>query len=160
MCVCLCVYLRMYHTVGNIHGVKVHGFRGWKGTMRYLFTKFSTTHGSLCYTRYGSEEFTKESRRQFPELSVSLSKNFKKGNGRNLPDPSGPLARSAPSLLPTTRKLAALPVCCCQQRHWFAIPACKHRNDDPFPFGIGVYQQFQLPKCRCTPGSLISWLQL
>ena len=67
---------------------------------------------------------------------ISLLKNFKKGKGRNLPDPSGPLAQLAPSSLPT-RKLDALPVT------W--------EMGNP-------YHAF--PKCLCTLGSLISWLQL
>ena len=79
--------------------------------MKDLLTKFSNTCGSFCCTWYGSEEFTKESRRYSLELCVPLLKSCKKGNGSNLPDLSGPLAQSAPALLPT-RKLTALPTYC------------------------------------------------
>ena len=114
-----------------------------KGTTRNSLMKISNT---LHCMWYGSEKCKKEPRPQSLELSISLLKNFKKDNNSNLPDPSGPLERSAPSSLPT-RTLAA-------------SPACKHRNDDPFTFGIEVYQQLQLPKCPCTLGSLVSWFQL
>ena len=67
---------------------------------------------------YGSVQFTKKSRQQFVELSISLLKNFDKGNNSTLCNPSGPLACSALSSLPTRKS------------------KLKLRKDYPFPFGI------------------------
>ena len=58
---------------------------------------------------------------QFLELSISLLKNFNKGNNSNLCNPGGPLAHSALSSLPTRKSKLEL------------------RKDFPFPFGIEFY---------------------
>ena len=89
---------------------------------------------ALCAAR-GTDLYNLR-RNQRGSFSISLLKNFDKGNNSTLCNPSGPLVRSALSSLPTRKS--------------------KFRKDFPFPFGIEVYHRLQLPKCLCVHGSLVS----